>query len=372
MRIILVNSARGWAGGPTSGIELGLGLAEKGHDVTLACHPDSAIREQLESDSRLTLAPIGIRAELNPYRAGQLALLNRRVRPELVLADRRKDVKLTVLARLLSRGDFPIVHRHGAPSQLKDSRVYRYTWARQVNAIIVNSHAMRALLLQNAPWLEHVTIYVIHNGKDPSRYRPLPELRGCVRAELGIPEGAFVVSFHGVIQARKHVDALVRAVAALSPKLNVYALIIGRGPAMPELRHLTTELRAPVIFAGLRTDIPEVLSAADAAAHLSTAEGFSNSVLESMACGLPMIVSDATSHPEQVEDGEQGVLVPPGQWEGVADAIRWLAGDPEARAQLGKAARQRVTKEFSRERMLEGYEHALQETVELYRSARRA
>lgn len=371
MRIVFVNSARDTGGGLTSTVEVGLGLGELGHDVTLVCHPRSAIRDRLRRDSRVTLAPVAIRAEINPLRAAQLALLNRRAKPDVVLADRRKDVKLSVAARWLG-GDFPIVHRHGAPSVLKDSAVYRYFWGREVQTLIVNSNAMRDLLLEGASWLERVAIRVIHNGKDLSYYRPRPALRQRMRAQLGIPDEAFIVSFHGVVQPRKNADILVRAVAALPSDLNAFALIVGVGPALPDLRRLAAELRAPAIFAGYRQDVPEVLSAADAAAHLSTAEGFSNSVIESMACGLPVILSDATSHPEQIEDGEHGVLVSPGQWESVADAIRWLAGDPEERARMAAAARERARARFSRERMLQGYDAVLREAVEAYRSARRA
>ncbi len=123
-----------------------------------------------------------------------------------------------------------------------------------------------------------------------------------------------------------------------------------------------------MVFTGIREDIPELLSAADAAAHLSIAEGFSNSVIEAMACGLPVIASDATSHPEQVESGAQGILVPPGDWGSVADAIRWLHSDPTERQRLGKAARERAESEFSREGMLERYDRVLQETLAAYRA----
>ncbi len=367
MKIVFVNSARGWGGGLTSAVEVGLGLAEKGHEVTLVCHPESAIREQLEGDERLTLRPIGIRAELNPYRVLQLANLNRIVRPDLVLADKRKDLKLSVAARQLI-GDFPIVHRHGAPSGLRNGPIYRRVWGRAVQTMIVNSHTMRERMLAQTPWLKGVRIEVIHNGKDTRRYRPLPNQRARVRTELGIPDDAFVVSFHGSVQPRKNVELLVRAVTALPADLRVHGLIIGGGPTLAQLRRLATELRAPVIFTGIRRDIPEVLSVADTAAHLSTAEGFSNSVIESMACGLPLILSDATSHPEQVDDGAQGLLVSPGDVNAVADAIRWLATDPEGRARMGAAARQRAIKEFSRERMIERYNAVLRETLETYRA----
>ncbi len=370
MRLILVNSARGPGGGLASTFELSQGLAERGHDLTVVCHPKSTIREPLAADRRLTTAPVAIRAELNPYRALQLARIIRRDEPDIVLADKRRDVKFAIAARHLG-GRFPIVHRHGGLSGPENGRIYRHLWGRELQAIIVNSYTLRDRMLEATPWLADVCIEVIQNGRDVWRYRPLPKLRERMRAELGVPEGALLVSFHGVLEPRKHVDVLVRAVAELPRHLEVHALIVGIGPLLTETRRLAAELRAPVIFAGSRTDIPEVLSAADVAAHLSTAEAFSNSVVESMACGLPVIASDASCHPEQVEDGVHGVLVPPSQWTGVADAIRWLAGDPENRERMGKAARDRATAEFGLERMTDRYEEVLQQTVDAYAAAAR-
>lgn len=370
MRIVFVNSARGRGGGWTSAAELGLGLVEKGHEVTLACHPNSAIAQELQGTRELRLAPIAIRAELNPYRVLQLASLFRRVSPDLLVADKRKDLKLSVAGRQLA-GGFPIVHRHGAPSPLKDSAVYRYVWGRKVQTLVLNSRVMRDRMLEEVPWLRRLAIHVIHNGKDPNQYRPRQELRAKMRSELGIPTDAFVASFHGMASPRKRVDLLVQAVAHLPRDLRALGLIVGGGPGLPEVRQLAGELEAPVVFAGIRRDIPEVLAAADVAVHLSTAEGFSNSVLEAMACALPLVVSDATSHPEQVVDGIHGVLVPPDEWRPVADAIRRLAARPEERERMGRAARDRVVTEFSRERMVERYDQVLCETVEAYRTGGR-
>lgn len=363
MRIIFVNSARGWGGGMTSAADLGVGLAELGHEITMVCHPDSAIRKRLRDDARVTLVPIAIRAEINPYRVWQLARLNRRVRPDVVMADKRRDVKLSVTARAFS-GDFPVVHRHGAPSALRDSLIYRFYWGERVETLIVNSYTMRARMLERAPWLRTVDVQVIHNGKNLSRYRPMPEVRQRFRNELGIPPDAFVASFHGMVQPRKRVDLLVRAVAELADELDVRALVIGGGPTLPEVESLAAETGAPTVFTGIRSEIPELLAAADVAVHLSIAEGFSNSVIEAMACGLPMIVSDTTSHPEQVDHGVQGLLVPSGDWRGVARAIRRLASDPEERRRMSSAARERALAEFSFEKMIERYDQVLRESVE--------
>jgi glycosyltransferase involved in cell wall biosynthesis len=365
MRIIFINSARGWGGGLTSTADLGLGLAELGHEITMVCHPDSAIRERLRDDARVTLVPVAIRAEINPYRVWQLARLNRRVRPDVVMADKRKDVKLSVTARAFSDG-FPVVHRHGAPSALRDSLIYRFYWGEHVGALIVNSYTMRERMLEKAPWLRKVDMRVIHNGKDLSRYRPIPEARERIRKALGIPPDSFLVSFHGMVQPRKRVDVLVRAVAELARELDVRALIIGGGPTLAEIERLAAETGAPTIFTGIRTNIPELLAAADVSVHLSIAEGFSNSVIEAMACGLPMIVSDATSHSEQVDHGVQGLLVPAGDPRAVVSAIRELASDPAERRRMGSAARERAVAEFSLQTMIERYDKVLRETVDRY------
>lgn len=365
MRTLLVNSARRGGGGLTATVELSVGLVERGHEITVVGHPKSGLSVQLGGIPGLSLEHVAIRAELNPYRVLQLARLFRRIQPNLVLADKRKDVKLSVAARALT-GRFPVVHRHGAPSRLVDTFIYRYVWGRNVESVITNSCTMRERMLERAPWLERVPIHVIHNGKDTSYYRPRSDLRSRVRAELGIPENAFVVSFHGMVGPRKNVQLAIKAVAALPPELRVHTLIIGGGSDLREVQELSTQLDAPVTFTGVRADIPELLSAVDAATHLSTAEGFSNSVLEAMACGLPMIASRATSHPEQIEDGKQGILVPPHEWEPVARAIARLASDSEECRRMGRAARERVVSEFSREQMMERYDEVLRRAVETY------
>ncbi len=367
MRIIVVDSARGWERGVASGVDVAFGLAELGHDLTVVCHPRSVIREQLGGDERVTLKPIAIRFQLNLYRVFQLAALNHRATPDVVLATRPKDVSMSIVARRLLRR-LPIVHRHAASSLPEDDDAYRKSWARALQALVVNSRTARLLLLERAPWLESVATYVIHDGKDLSRFRPRPRERARARAELGIPEDAFIVSLHGTLEPEANGELLIRAVAALPVELRVHALLVGGGPALAELRRLAAELRAPVIFSDTRQEIAAALSAADAATVLSTESGFSDRAIEAMACGLPMLISDTPSHTEQVEDGVEGVLIPPDRWREIAEAIRWLANDAEGRAQMGKAARERAVKEFSRERMVERYDTVLRETVETYRA----
>lgn len=373
-----MNSVRRFGGGVTATLELSRGLAARGHDVVLACHPDGELADRVRDEPTLRHAPVAIRAELNPVRAIQLALLLRRERPDVVVADRRKDVKMSAAARLLA-GSPPLVHRHGAPSPLRDSALYRWIWTRGVAGVVVNSRTMRDVLRERTPWIREIPLRVIHNGKDLSRFGPSGEARREVRRELGLEPDAFVAVYHGVLQDRKNIDVLLRAAApgrsddagpggvvpavAAPTVLSPTVLVVGDGPARAELERVARDAATHALFTGHRDDVPRLLAAADAAVLLSSAEGFSNAVLEAMATGLPVIASDTSSHPEQVRDGIDGILVPPGDVSAVATALGRLRARPaEARA-MGDAARERTRDHFSVGEMARRYEAFLEEVA---------
>lgn len=356
MHILFVNSATGLGGGLTSALDLATGLADGGHLVTMVCHPKSEILWNIRDDSRIEAVPLGIRAEANLWRVVQLRQVIHRVNPDVVLADKRKDVKFSFLAR--GGGALPaIVHRHGAPSPLRDGAVYRFIWPR-LQGVVVNSKAMKEELLRRTPWLSTVPLTVVYNGKDLDRYRPRPELRAVTRKSLGIAQDAFVACFHGAFLARKRVADLIHASARLGGRLAVHVLAIGEGPEGAGLRALAGKSGIQATFTGSRDDIPELLSAADVAVNLSESEGFSNSVVEALASGLPVIASDAHSHPEQVVEGSTGRLVPVGDVDALCNALLEHAA-PGVLAERGPAARDHAVASFGLDRMVSAYEEVL-------------
>lgn len=359
MRILFVNSERGVAGGLTSAVELACGLTDAGHETIVACHPASELRRRLES-AGVPVEPVAIRAEINAWRAVQIASILRREPVDVVLADRRKDVKLAFGALRLQPGP-ALVHRHGSPSPVRDSAIYRAIWTR-LQRMIVNSESMRRLQLEVTPWIAATPIDVIYNGKDMSAWRPQPDERTAVRAELGIGADEFVVVFHGVLQGRKNVDILIRACAATAPP-RPHALIIGEGPEREPLEAEAAALGVGATFTGARTDIARLLSAADAAIHLSRAEGFSNSVVEALACGLPVVASDATSHREQVRHGETGFLVELRNERATAQALEKLRADPALLAGMARSARADAVDRFGIDRMIDGYVDSLRRAM---------
>jgi glycosyltransferase involved in cell wall biosynthesis len=351
MRIVAINSTRIWGGAEVWFGQFCPGMAQRGHEVTLVCHPDSDLRRRLGDDGRIRIVPVAIRSELNYLRALQL-----------VVAHRPKDIKLSAIARLLA-GPIPLVHVKHYGELLKSRFDYRVVWRRGVSAMVVVSHDSLDRLKRGTPWLGQMPMRVIHNGADTDRYRPLPEVRSGVRQALGIPGDAFVVSYHGRLAPPKRVDLAIEALAAAARQAPVRGLIIGDGPEAHRLRALASELNAPITFTGFRDDIPELLAGADVEITMSEIEGAPLAVAEAMACGLPVIASAATSHPDVVEDGVCGLLVMPGVPEGAREAILSLAQDPARCAQLGAAARARVQERYSSEAMLDRYDTFLEEIL---------
>ena len=111
-----------------------------------------------------------------------------------------------------------------------------------------------------------------------------------------------------------------------------------------------------VSFLGLRLDVPDLVSASDVGLLSSHQEGFSNTILEAMAAGLPMIVTNVGGNAEAVVDGETGLVVPARDPHALAEAIVLIARDPNLRRRYGAAGRKRVESMFSLDACVAKYE----------------
>jgi glycosyltransferase involved in cell wall biosynthesis len=155
--------------------------------------------------------------------------------------------------------------------------------------------------------------------------------------------------------------SLVRAVAIArkqgvdGPALRL--LIAGDGPQRAEVE---SEIRATGIaditwLAGERSDVPEVMRAIDVFALPSRAEGISNTILEAMASGLPVVATDVGGNAELVVAGQTGALVPAENPDAMAQALLRYTSDAALRQKHGASGRQRVEQNFSIDNMVTRY-----------------
>ena len=203
---------------------------------------------------------------------------------------------------------------------------------------------------------------VIPNGFNTERFRPSPESRIRLRQSLGLAPGAILLGSVGRFHPQKDHKTLLTAAAIVTQSLPAVRLaIVGRGvdAANTELRNLINKLKLEncVFLLGERKDIEAVLPAFDLLCSSSTAEGFSNVIGEAMSCGVPCAVTDTGSSREVV--GDAGRVVPPSDPRALAGAILHILKMPdEQKRLLQRRARERVTKNYSLERIVASYQGA--------------
>lgn len=207
---------------------------------------------------------------------------------------------------------------------------------------------------------------LIYNGIEAAQFQA-PTLREATRRAEGLPPDALVyIMVANLIPYKGHAD-LIDAFALIRDRLPVQwrLLIVGRDDGIqPELssRCIAAGLAGHVLFLGARSDIPALLSCSDVGVLCSHEEGFSNAVLEAMAAGLPMVVTDVGGNAEAVVDGEHGYVVPARQPQRLGAALLSVAGD-EARSEMGTRGQRRVLELFSMMACTEGYKALYRELV---------
>ncbi len=226
----------------------------------------------------------------------------------------------------------------------------RFAAAMTTRIVAVSTAIEAALLARGIPAGKVTTIV---NGVDTERFRPGDPCG--IREALGIPPGAFVLGSVARLDPIKDLGSVIRALPHLP---GTRYLIVGEGPQEGELRALADELGVGerVSFLGTRSDIPEILRAFDLFLLPSLKEGTSNTLLEAMATGLPIVATAVGGTPELITDGTDGLLIPPRAPEKIVEIVHRARKEPEVFQALGKAARRSAETRFSLERMVASYE----------------
>ena len=229
---------------------------------------------------------------------------------------------------------------------------------RMADCILANAEGVRTWLLgQGYPAGK---IQVIRNGIARSASAD-GQPAGKLRRELGLAADTPLVAVLSRLNPMKGLEYFLEAAVPVSRRFPaVRFLIIGGGTytgdstykAEVEKFAVSLGLDGRVIFTGFRTDVHEILPEINISVLPSLSEGLSNSLLESMAAGVPAIATKVGGTPEAVVDGTTGLLVPPRDSGALVEAMALLLERPELARSFGEAGRRRVTDLFSIEKMV--------------------
>lgn len=298
---------------------------------------------------RIASLPLGL---TGARRVPALARLLRRERPDVFHAHMSSPVacKWGLAAAVLARVPAVLGTVQVGEYEPPDRSAY---WqlralARGVDRYLAVSRDIAGELVERLGWPAG-KVEVSYNAVDVARFEV--EAPAGLREELG-GEGRPLVLTPARLDVQKGHRVLFEAIREVPDAL---FLLAGEGPEREALEALAEELGIAerVRFLGRREDVPELLAACDVFALPSLYEGSSLAVLEAMAARIPVVSSAIGGTDELIEDGRSGLLVPPGDAEALAAALRRVLGDEELRRGLAARARERVEEGLTREQMAE-------------------
>jgi sugar transferase (PEP-CTERM/EpsH1 system associated) len=257
-----------------------------------------------------------------------------------------------VLAAFRSRTPVCVHTKHGRNYPHMQARVLlnrALSW--RTDAIVPVSDNARDVALQCEKVNPH-KLHRIWNGVDTDRYRP--DVRG-----RGSEVRGTVIGTVARLSPEKDQKTMLAAFQLVHEQVPGARLVFaGDGPSMTELRRSAADMgiAGQVDFLGTRTDIPDVLLGFTLFTLSSITEGISMTILEAMACGLPVVATDVGGNREIVNPPECGLIVPARDPQALANAYLELLRDPNRRAEMGAAAQRRVEQHFSLDMMVKEYQ----------------
>ncbi len=296
----------------------------------------------------------------------QLVRLLRQVRPDILHTHNPKPGILGRIAGRLARVPLVVNTQHGLYAQRTDrwQRRWPVYAAERIGAAFGHVE-----LVQNSEDLDTLVqrlrvparkVWLLGNGIDLHRFDPdsVPAAeRARLRAEWGIADGEVVCGIVGRLVMEKGIAEICEAAHQLHIEASPVRFVIV-GPREPDKADALDEglidraLVDGVVFAGLRTDMPECYAAMDLFLTASWREGFPRSAMEAAAMGLPTVASDIRGNRQVIDDDVTGTLVPVRDASAFAAAVHRLATEPATRQRMSAAAHRRAADHFDQAQVI--------------------
>ena len=358
--VYLITSSGAWWGGAERQVHhLARTFARRGWDVgVVTMMPmDSSLRELMADGVKV--ASLGMRRAIpDPRGVLRLRALLGRWHPDIVHGHMVHASLLARVTRLLVSVPAVIstIHNEDEGRQWR-YLAYRITDPLSDRTTAVSQVAVDAAVRRGAA--PKGTILKVVNGIGTEAYRSDPQARVKTRRALGLSERFTWLAVGRLTEAKAYPDMIAAFQRAQSDCPDARLVIAGIGPLreLVESRVREARLQDSVALLGLRSDVPALMQAADAFVMSSAWEGLPMVLLEAGASSLPIVATDVGGSREAVLDGSSGFVVPPGDIEALADAMRHvMALTRSGRRSIGHAGRRHVSDKFDLEVVADTWE----------------
>lgn len=326
MRIIHVDTERGWRGGQNQVYLLHQGLCAAGLDSTVICRSGEALHRRL-ADEGLPVMPV----PKGPLYAAQVAhVVHRLTNPTTIIHAHASAAHGSALLGCLGTRS-PLVVTRRVDFPLKPNPIGRFKYGTRVTTFVAISQAIANILITGG--VSPQQIEIIPSGV------PLPtpqsQAKADLHAEFSIPADHAIAICPAALVAHKGHRYLIEAWKKVSVPSTV--LCCGAGDLRADLERQAVG-HSNIRFLGYRGDLPRLLAHADFAVLASIEEGLGSVLADCQLHGLPVISTTAGGIPEIVAHERSGLLCPPGDAAALAQAITRLLSDPACRERLSHGA----------------------------------
>jgi sugar transferase (PEP-CTERM/EpsH1 system associated) len=297
----------------------------------------------------------------------RFARVMRTFRPHIVHSRNWGGIEAVFAARL-ARVPVVIHSEHGYELEMLEGeplrrRLLRHAAYAAADAVFAVTRDLRSYHAR-VSWTKESRIRVLANGVDTGRFCKLGGEAARARIALGLPPNSTIVGSVGrLVPIKDHVSLLKAVETLVSKGSEIRVVLAGDGPEKASLESFVANspvLGGRVHFLGDTGDVPQVLRSLDIFVLPSISEGMSNTLLEAMSCGLPVVASRVGGNRELLEDSGVGLLFEPRNVSDLAEKLSRLL-DESVRQKLGTAARSHVLSNYSLEDMMQRYRELYRE-----------
>lgn len=357
LRILHTESSKGWGGQEIRTLTEATGMIQRGHHVSLLCPPDAHIFSAARSRNMPVQAACMGRKNLRGLWAVYQWLRQHPV--DVVITHSSTDSWLTALAcRWLPRSPTIIRLRH-ISTPVPRNRATHWLYTQGCHHIVTTGKALRQQLIRDNQF-PATKITSVPTGIDLERF--VPGNQPLVRQQKGLQPEVLMIGIVATLRNWKGHQHLLEAFAALQ-RPDVHLLFVGEGPqrANLEKRIQALQLEPQVRMVGNQEDVVPWLQSCDIFALPSYAsEGIPQSLMQAMACGIPVISTPVGSIEEIIQHQVTGLLVPPQNPEALTQALKTLLDDATLRNTLRHHALHFAQQHFSLDIMLDQMENVIQ------------
>lgn len=350
LRILHLDTERGFRGGERQVSLLAGGLRERGHEQLIIGPAGGSLTPFLASRG-FAIAEyrrprfLGVRS---PILWGWLRRQADGFRPDIIHAHTGNAHTAAVHAFLGTR---PLLTTRRVDFPIQKNAFSKAKYTRPGQRYIAISRAIRDILVEGGVAPE--AIDVVYSGIDPAR--PSGGNGAAPRAEWLGGDAGPVIGFIGAFADHKAPWTLAHAAGRIRQALpGARVVFVGDGELRPRLEEISADQPGSIVLAGWRDDVADCLAAFDLFVMPSKQEGLCTSLIDALAAGVPCVATRAGGIPEVIADGETGDLVAPLDEEALAAAVVSLWKDEARRARYAVAGRRRVEERFTAGAMVEG------------------